>query len=677
MSDCYEIYVAGWGGQTNSSNSVAAYSTTDGFPVTSDAYQSTTSGSNFYLAVYSANMTSLTYATFMGSTNGSSDHVDGGTSRFDKSGKVYHAVCAACGGNSNGFPTTSGAYSETNNSGNCNLAAFLFELSQIEATLSTTTPVTCIPDPTLFENDSENGNAYEWDFGDGNTSNEFEPSHEYTTPGDYNVMLVVSDINGCYEPDTAYVDVTIINPVYEVWSAVDSVCPGETVQVFASGGTSYSWSPANLFDDPTSSSPIATIAGETELTVDITSDCGSSTETITIYVFGTDATSAGDTAICVGSQAQLSAGGGDFYNWSPVETLDDPSSSTPIATPLITTYYTVEIITPEGCFIYDTTRVMVDQDLPFPNLVDEVTICYGESIQIAAHGATSYQWSPDYNISNTQIYNPYVSPYVDTSYAVSFTNACGTTYDTVDVNVIQITGNVSTDTIICPEGEAKLWANGGNTYQWSPSATLSHSNTDTTIAKPHTPTEYLVTITDNYGCQTTLSTFVDLYETPDIQVSTDVYAIQGDSTLLWAQAEGTILWSPDYYLSCTSCSETMATPQQAVTYTATVTDQNGCQNSDDVNVYFDPLIYVPNAFTPNADAYNNTFYVTANNISEFTMYIFNRWGELIYVSNSIDEGWNGNYNGHEALDDVYVWKIIYTDLNGINGELMGHVTLLR
>ncbi|MBK7130840.1 MAG: PKD domain-containing protein [Crocinitomicaceae bacterium] len=100
-------------------------------------------------------------------------------------------------------------FSPTNNSNNCNLAAFLFELNQIEAALGLGTPVICIPDPVIFDNNSQNGNSYFWDFGDGSTSTDYEPTHFYTTPGNYTAMLIVSDSMGCFLPDTAYVDVEI------------------------------------------------------------------------------------------------------------------------------------------------------------------------------------------------------------------------------------------------------------------------------------------------------------------------------------------------------------------------------------------------------------------------------------------------------------------------------------
>lgn len=677
VSDCYEIYIAGWGGETNTTNSSATNSSTNGFPVTSDAYQSTTSGSNFYLAVFSENMLTLKYATFMGSTNGSNDHVDGGTSRFDKSGKVYHAVCAACGGNDDGFPTTSGVYSETNNSNNCNLAAFLFELSKIDATLSTATPVTCLPNATSFANDSQNGNAYTWFFGDGGTSTDFEPTHQYTDPGDYNVMLIVGDVNGCYEPDTAYIPVTIVDPLYEVWSLEDTICPGATVQVFATGGTGYSWGPPELFDNPESASPFVTIDEETELTVDISSECGSSQVNITVYVYGVDAESGLDTGICVGSNAILYASGGESYSWTPAANLDDPNIATPSASPLLTTYYIVEIITPEGCFIYDTTKVRVDQDLPFPNLIDEVTICKGTETQISAYGAIDYLWTPDYNISSTTIYNPFVNPAVDTSYAVTFTNACGSTYDTVDVKVIEVIGEISNDTIICPEGRAILWASGGVDYDWNPRHNLTNPNDSVTIATPNYPTNYSVLITDEYGCTATLSTFIDLFESPTITVSPTVYGFVNDTTEISAQGDGVISWGPAEYISCTTCTNPLVYPPSNYIYTATVTDENSCIAQDDVEINYDPLIYVPNAFTPDGDRFNNTFFAVVHNVSEFEMYIFNRWGELIFVSNSIDTHWTGTYNGLKSPDGVYVWKIKYRDLNGIDYEEYGHVTLLR
>lgn len=679
VSDCYEIYIAGWGGETNQGGGspFVSGSTTLGFPTTADAYQTTTSGSNFYLAVFSGDMDDLKYATFMGDPSSSGDHVDGGTSRFDKSGIIYHAVCAACASSGGTFPTTPGAYSTSKGASNCNLAAFQFELSQIEATLSTATPVICIPDPVEFENNSENGDTFFWDFGDGGTSTEFEPTHFYDEPGIYTVMLIVSDAAGCYTPDTAFLDVEIFLFEGEAGALSDTICPGTEVQLYALGGSSYTWGPPDVLDDPSSAEPIAIIDEETTFTVLIESVCGTTELEVTVYVYDIAGAISPDTAICVGGEASLWASGGETYSWSPPDEFDDPTSATPTAEPVTTTYYHVEIVTVEGCLIEDSTKVLVDHDIPFPSLVDEVSICKGDSIRITAGGASDYLWEPDYAISDPTLHNPYVSPEVDTTYLVTFTNACGSSYDSVRVNVIVIEGYTSPDTTICPGDTAVLTAYGGETYQWRPGSFLSSPNSATTLSFPLRDIEYTVYITDEFGCMDTTYTTVSLYDRPEITVSPAVYPIVGDTVSIWASGDGDILWSPPNYIECITCENTVVYPPQETFYMATITDHNGCTNHGIVPVYFDPLIFVPNAFTPDGDDFNNVFKAVAHNILEFEMLIFNRWGEIVYVMDNLEDYWDGSYNNSLAQDDVYVWQIIYTDLKGNENQLRGHVVLLK
>ena len=136
----------------------------------------------------------------------------------------------------------------------------------------TGTPVICIPDPVIFDNTSQNGNTYLWDFGDGQTSTDFEPTHFYDTPGFYTAMLIVSDSSGCYLPDTAYVDVEIQLLQAEDGTLSDTICPGESVELWAIGGDTYLWGPADVLDDQTSANPIATIWEETTFTVTVAVD---------------------------------------------------------------------------------------------------------------------------------------------------------------------------------------------------------------------------------------------------------------------------------------------------------------------------------------------------------------------------------------------------------------------
>ncbi|GAA4037834.1 hypothetical protein GCM10022409_23810 [Hymenobacter glaciei] len=131
VDDCERVYISGWGGTDNNGY---LGGTTTGLPVTPGAVQSVTDGSDFYLAQFAPGLTKLEYATFFGEYGGVGEHVDGGTSRFDKRGVVYQAVCASCRG-TQGFPQPPGAgtYTIRNGSSNCNNGAFKMNFELLQA----------------------------------------------------------------------------------------------------------------------------------------------------------------------------------------------------------------------------------------------------------------------------------------------------------------------------------------------------------------------------------------------------------------------------------------------------------------------------------------------------------------------------------------------------------------
>lgn len=247
VNDCDNIYLSGWGGLTNSSPYIGGG--TVGLPVTNDAYQPTTFGSDFYLMTLSSDLSELLYATFLGG-NQSSTHVDGGTSRFDKRGIVYHAVCAGCRGVSD-FPTTPGVWSNTNNSPNCNNAAFKFDLATLRARIQTNninfnapnnTDV-CFPDEIVFQNRSVGGVQFSWDFGDGTslfTTDTTAIIHQYQGAGLYKVTLKAIDPNTCIGQDITSINVRVNVPVFDIIDD-QTICEGEELELFASGGVKYKW----------------------------------------------------------------------------------------------------------------------------------------------------------------------------------------------------------------------------------------------------------------------------------------------------------------------------------------------------------------------------------------------------------------------------------------------------
>ncbi len=748
ISQCDDIFLTGWGGQVNLS-SQATSSTSNGFPTTPGAYQTTTNGSNFYLGILSANAASLTYGTFMGGTASSSNHVDGGTSRFDESGTVYHAVCAACGGNDNGFTTTPGAWSTTNPSPNCNMAVFKFELGL---------PYSIGPDETICQGESyqltsSGGINFTWTPATGlNNPNIANP---IASPTVTTVYYVEMDFNGgCFIEDSIVVEV--INAPTISLPNTAQLCFGDSTQITAStNGSSFSWSPITNLLNPTSSTVTVwptssqyyycTVANDCFTTVDsvfvtvhplpdiiVTDDTticsgddalltafGSMQHTWTVdptltvinntqaqvtpnaptYYYATGTSIHGcqnmdsvfvdffpipalsitpDTSVCLNESAQLYVSGATSYIWSPSATLSNPFISNPVAFPLIPTEYNVTGTYAQGCTV--TADVQVDIiSVPIPNLPDSIFACTGVPKQIVASGADSYSWSPpDYlDVTSGPVVNTTVTE--DITYIVTFTNVCGSVQEDIVVVTINPDIEAFNDTIVCPGNSANLWATGALTYTWSPLSGIISSAGQSISVSPSQSTMYYVVGADEFGCLASDSVFVDLFPAPFIEASPDQYLFFGESAQLSATTStpGVITWSPSSYLSCVNCSNPISTPPADFEYMVSYTDNNGCSDADYVSIFFDALIWVPNTFTPDADEFNPVFKVIGGNIKTMELQIYNRWGELISTLSSLDDHWDGTYQGKLCQDGTYTWKLTYKTTRDEVFLLTGHVNLIR
>lgn len=681
VSDCYDIYIAGWGGNTNAGNSLATQSSTNGFPTTSDAYQQTTNGHNFYLAVLNQDASFLKYGTFMGGISSSFNHVDGGTSRFSKEGTIYHAVCGSCGANSNGFTTTPGAYATSALSSNCNLAAFKFSLSTMEAAIGNTDPIICLPNPVVFVNNSANGNFFIWDFGDGNTSNAENPSHLYTSTGDFTVTLIVVDTNNCYYSDTVYFDVFIGSFEGAVAPIVQPICPGAPVQLNASGGLNYSWSPAQFLNNPNIPNPIATINVPTTFTVVISDTCGVDSLSVFVDIFDVQMEILGPDIICIDQEATFTADVSGLQNiqWSPVNLFSNPNTVPVTISPQASVLISLVAETADGCPVSDEHFLQVDTSLPILNLADDVVICQGLGISITVSGGNSYVWQDIPGISPLNAPTVLVNPLNSTWFFVEAFNACGSTEDSVFVEVIVPLITAGNDTIICPGEIASVWADGGVSYVWEPQQFVSQVSGNTALVAPQVNTLFTVYGTDQFGCIGTANVFVELFPLPFVQTSPDIFAFFGDAITISAQgsSNGLYYWQPTEFLSCPNCQTTGVSANQNITYTVFFVDANGCTAQDQIDISFDGIIYVPNTFTPDQDNFNPVFSPKGGNIVEYHLMIFNRWGELIFESYNFNVGWNGTYGGEICQDGTYIWVIEYTDYSNNKDKLYGHVNLLR
>lgn len=210
VDTCENVYVAGWG--TNNPTFSGFQNGMLNMPLSPDAAQTSTDGTDFYFFVLSKNVQNLLYASYFGG-NGAIEHVDGGTSRFDKRGVIYEAICAGCGGTSL-TPTTPGVWAPNNLSSNCNLLGLkiAFNLSGTHVAINAYPKATgCVPLTVNFQGTINNAQSFSWDFGDGSSSTQQNPIHTFTDTGTYTIMLIGVDSNSCNLADTAYVEVWVRN----------------------------------------------------------------------------------------------------------------------------------------------------------------------------------------------------------------------------------------------------------------------------------------------------------------------------------------------------------------------------------------------------------------------------------------------------------------------------------
>lgn len=687
VNNCNFILISGWGGTLNAAYALADYSTTNGMPTTPNAVQPTTDGNDYYLAMFSEDANQLLMGTFFGGGT-SKEHVDGGTSRFDKKGIVYQAVCAGCFGN-NDFPTTPGAYSNINGtslpgvSPQCNLGVFKINLTQLTVDAEVyTTPYYCVGDTVHFQNLSIGGYNYYWDFADGNSSTEFEPYHVFDSAGTYHVMLTSIDSISCIVSDSDYVDVFISPPPTASIAPITGMCKGDSIQLFADGGVQYQWLTTYNISDTAISNPLVWPDTATTYTVIVKDSCGVDTTSIFVDIVLPQGSIISDTSICRGDSIEIEAFFGKFYLWSPDSTLNINNIANPIASPFYTTTYIVNITDLNNCIKDTFMTLYVDTVLPIANASNDTNLCLGQNLNLTVTGGNDYYWTPTTSLDDPYSSSPIANPLTTTLYVVSSANGCGIDYDSVLVKVHQINASIVNDSIVCAGETVYLWASGGYSYWWEPSFYFSNPNLSDVTTTINSPQNFTVTVSKLFdsiiNCSTSLSVYMDTLPLPAIELGENINANWGTNITLTPETNGfNYSWFPDHGLSCNDCLNPELSILETTTYSLTVSSSDGCINSDTITIFVDGVLYVPNAFTPNGDGKNDVFYAFGQDIVEFNMLIFDRWGELLFESDDLELGWDGFYKNELAKTETYIWKIKYKDVQGNPGEKIGTVSLIR
>lgn len=521
-----------------------------------------------------------------------------------------------------------------------------------------------------------------------------------------------TDINGCISTATSTITV---NPLPLPVATSNTPCVSEqalTLNCTPNGLISYSWAGSNFFSssvqNPTVgiSNVVASTAGIYTVVV-IDANACVNTATVNVSVNPLPVIAVNSPTVCQNQTINLTsnAAGGVTYSWSGPNSygsaLQNPSIVN--AMPTMSGAYAVTITDANGCYNSNVAQVIVNS-LPTIN-VNTGNICAGQEIAtLTASGADTYTWTPSGSLSGSMGASVDASPSTTTNYTINATDIHGCqnyTTTVVNVNPLPVV-TTSTVTPACVPLCVTFTATSNppaNSYVWSygngqnSTATLSPALASFTTATCYTlsgTSAVHLTVTDIHGCVSTATTMAVSYPIPvadfDYQpqpvtiLAPEVQFLNQSSSGLYSWNFGDAYNSPDTSIA-TNPGHTYS---YIGTYSVTlsVTTLNGCSATVVKPVVVNDMyaIYVPNAFSPNGDGKNEMFKAVGEGINKFKLYIFDRWGNNLFYTDDINQGWDGHYQGRGSQilqEDVYVWKIDVTDLNNQAHSLHGTVTLLK
>lgn len=581
---CENVYVSGWGGgidlryENAGTTGLSTYAKNP-----SDVLKNITDGEDFYFFVLEKNAASQLYGSYYGEQYGpqeqerTGDHVDGGTSRFDRNGIIYQAICANClrtpNGSGLGFPVSGNVWGPKNisdrNSSACNEAAvkIAFELAGVAAELRTSINGVpkdtsgCIPLTVDFIDTIHRAKQYRWNFGDGTpelVTTSYTQQHTFTQIGNYTVRLIAVDSQACNIADTVYTHIRARSDYADIKLKAKKLMPCDSINYMF---INESVPPAGKPFSPTS----------------LTWDFGD----------GATLVSNADTVY-----HKYSAQG----TYSVALHLNDTNyCNSPDADSIklrIATNVKAQFSIPAGC-------------APYTAVINNTSIGGQQFFWNFGDGETSTDADPVHTFTNPGTYT--VGVRVTDSSTCNITDSATVT---ITIGAKPTAGFIVSPTIPS-ENEPFTFTNtsaGATRFKW------------------------------DFGDGDTLMTF------------------RQDTTVVH-QYEATGTYEACLYASTDmGCTDSLCTAIQALTK---------------------PLVDVPKAFTPNGDNINDVIKVRGFGISKMDWKIYNRWGQLIFVSTSPAIGWNGYYNGVLQPQEVYTYvlNIIFTDNKRYQKK--GDITLLR
>lgn len=483
-------------------------------------------------------------------------------------------------------------------------------------------------------------------------------------PGNY--TLTVSD--GSCSQTQIYSIVGLNSPVLASTTkniSCNGICDG-SISLSISGGTpSYTTTWSN---GATTNSINALCAGSYSVEVSDAAGCKTvrnfSLTTVSPIIFSApDSDDPQCHDACNGSLTAIPLGGTMpyTYSWVPGNTTAATAGS------LCPGAYTITVTDANGCPATNSYTLLNPPSLTLTAVTVDASCNTAPdgSIDITISGgipAYTYSWSPNGSTSEDQI------NVLSGTYTVIVTDNLGCSIDSVITlnSTLVVNAIAGNDTSLCQNGTILLdgsASNGGITYQWTelPAGTVISNTLITTVA-PATGTNTYVLTATNGLCLDKDTIIVTANALPVVDAGPMINipllgsgAIGGSPT---GPSGSTFTWTPNQALDTPNGTNPTSSTTITTIYTVTVTDANGCMNSDTVTVFVYPEIIIPNGFSPNADGKNDTWMIDfIYQFPDCEVEVYNRWGEQLFYSRGYSTPWNGQYKGKNLPVGTYYYII--------------------
>jgi gliding motility-associated-like protein len=544
-------------------------------------------------------------------------------------------------------------------------------------------------------------------------------------PSGNQTYFAEATVNGCYQIDSVVVRVDSLPPSLEmtVDPVKDPYCQGDTFTIqspiYDVGDyplITHEWTVAPGLASPMDLYNGVFFAADSALVTRVTVN-GGCVDTIQTQINVIEPPvlqfDPPNPVVCPGESVQINvsflSGNGTLEWEDPMNTLSCDDCLNPVATVSQTTQYMITV-TAEGseCTQPESYSIAVEVDQQ-PSLTNQTLLCPGDSRTLVTGGLVdgyTYRVTGGGIDTNDPLVS--VSPMEETTYLIETTGNCGTTTQEITLQIaddIQLTADGPTT--VCPGDGVSLTAiidqDRNGTFSWTPPGGQPIPGQQLQLSNP-IPGVYTATFTDALcGITVTTTTEITIVDA-DLNVGVAANRSSGDqiNPAMDAVFSGNVItltvtgvpedlaasftWSGNLSPgSATGRSIQVQVPDPgqstpgSLLYTVTVvTDEGGCDFTATISIPItESRFEIPELISPNSDGTNDLFRVFyAGEVTDFTMTIFNRWGQKVFTSNDIDEGWDGTINGTPQNIDTYLYITKFT-LNGTEVEAEGQFDLVR